>query len=245
LRVVRGDRSSHSACRCSAATQGLLHPGSLEVAEQLGNVDAQAILDIVEGVGVPRRQEPEEASACLDRRADGLAAAERVTGRTTYLRARALVSLVAADLEAARQESAEAASADPMGINSPPALAIQARACLWLRDAEGARAGLTGMKAFPGRRVAAARLTAEAGLAVLEGRVDEAAEAYREAVEAWRVLECTLDLALCELDLVLLLGPDHLDATAAKEVRDIFTQLGVKPFLERLDRAVGSEQQER
>lgn len=93
----------------------------------------------------------------------------------------------------------EAVSADPMGINSSGALAIQACACLWLRDAESARTALTGMKAFRGRPVAAARLTAEAGLAALEGRVDEAAEAYREAIEAWRALECTLDLALCEL----------------------------------------------
>jgi hypothetical protein len=41
------------------------------------------------------------------------------------------------------------------------------------------------------------------------------------------------------LDLVLLLGPAHPDATAAKEARDIFTQLGAKPFLERLNRAAG------
>ena len=97
------------------------------------------------------------------------------------------------------------------------------------------------MKAFRGRWMAAARLTAEAGLAALEGRVEEAAEAYRGAIEAWRALDCTLDLALCELDLVLLLGPDHPDATAAKEARDIFTQLGAKPFLERLNRPWGSD----
>ena len=98
------------------------------------------------------------------------------------------------------------------------------------------------MKAFRGRRVAAARLTAEAGLAALEGRGEEAAETYRSAIEAWRALECTLGLALCELDLVLLLGPDYPHATAAKEARDIFTRLGAKPFLDRLNRAAGTEQ---
>ena len=71
--------------------------------------------------------------------------------------------------------------------------------------------------------------------------MEEAAEAYRGAIEAWRALKCTLDLALCELDLVLLFGPDHPDATGAKEARDIFTQLGAKPFLERLNRAAGAE----
>lgn len=79
-------------------------------------------------------------------------------------------------------------------------------------------------------------------MAALEERAEEAAETYRGAIQAWRALGCTLDLALCELDLVLLLGPDHPDATAAKEARDIFTQLGAKPFLERLDRAAGTEQ---
>ena len=145
--------------------------------------------------------------------------------------------------EAARLESAEAVAADPTGMNSAGSLAIQTRACLWLRDVEGAQEALTAMKAFRGRRVAAARLTAEAGLAALEERAEEATETYREAIEARRALECTLDLALCELDLVLLLGPDHPEATVAKEAKDIFTQLGAKPFLERLDRATGSEQQ--
>jgi tetratricopeptide (TPR) repeat protein len=185
---------------------------------------------------------PEEASACLDPYSDRLAASESVTVRATYLMDRALMNLATGDIEAARRESAEAVSADPLGINSPRSLAIQARACLWLGDVEGARAALTVMQAFRGRRVAAARLTVEAGLAALEERATKAAGAYRGAIEAWRTLACTLDLALCELDLVLLLGPDHPDATVAKEARDIFTQLGAKPFLERLNRAAGTEQ---
>jgi len=98
------------------------------------------------------------------------------------------------------------------------------------------------MRPFRGRWMTAERLTMEAGLAALEGRVQEAAETYRRAVEAWRALDCTLDLALCELDRVLLLGPDHPDATMAKEARDIFTELGAKPFLERLNHAARLEQ---
>ena len=68
-----------------------------------------------------------------------------------------------------------------------------------------------------GRWTSVARLTTEAGLAALKGRVDELAESYRAAIEAWRALDCTLDLAMCELDLVLLLSPDVPDATATKE----------------------------
>ncbi len=202
-------------------------------------LEQRAFLSCNEGLLAALTGIPEQA-ACLERHADRLASAEGVAARATYLKARALVSLATGDIEAARRESAEAASADPMGFNSPTALAIQARSALWLGDVERARAALAGMKTFRGRWIAATRLTAEAGLAALEGRVEEAAEAYREAIEDWRTLECTLDLALCELDLVLLLGPDHPDATAAKEAKDIFTQLGAKPFLEQLDRAAGS-----
>jgi hypothetical protein len=35
------------------------------------------------------------------------------------------------------------------------------------------------------------------------------------------------------------LGPDHADATVAKEARDIFTQLGAQPFLNQLNTYVG------
>jgi hypothetical protein len=90
--------------------------------------------------------------------------------------------------------------------------------------------------------MSAGRLTTEAGPAALEGRVDESAESYRAAIQAWRPLDCTLDLAMCELDLVLLLGPDIPDATAAKGARDIFTQIGATPFLERLDNAADTRE---
>jgi len=159
------------------------------------------------------------------------------------LRTRSLLSLAAGDLEAARREAVDTVSADPLGINSPRALMISARAALWLHDVEGARSALTAMTGFPGQGMAAERLTVEAGLAALEGLAEEAAEAYEEAIEAWRTLECTLDLALCELDLVLLLGPGPPNDNATKEAREVFTRLGAKPFLERLNRAALSEQQ--
>jgi hypothetical protein len=182
---------------------------------------------------------PTRAISLLEERAAYLSSSEFVAERATYFMARSVLSLATGDIESARRESANAVSASPMGINSPRSLAIQAHACLWLREAEGLRETLRTMKAFPGRWMAAARLTAEAGLAALEGRVDEASHAYRKAVEAWRALDCTLDLALCELDMVLVLSPDHHYASAAKEARGIFTDLGAKPFLERLDQATG------
>ena len=186
--------------------------------------------------------DPGRASVRLQPYADLAATTEFRATRTTYLRARSMVSLAAGDLEAANREAAEAVHADPLGINSPYALAFQARAALWLHDTERVSEALFAMKSFRGRWMAAERLTVEAGLAALESRIDAAGEAYGKSIEAWRSLDCTLDLALCELDLVSLLGHDHPDATAAKEARDIFTQLGAEPFLERLNRATSAEE---
>jgi class 3 adenylate cyclase len=202
--------------------------------------DQQGFLAAVTAMLTALTGDPAQASACLEQHADRIAATEFVTARTTYLEARSVVSLAAGDLEAAHREAADAVSADPLGINSPTALAIQARALLWLRDVEGVRAALMAMTRFRGRWMAAERLTVEAGLAALEGQLEASAETYRRSIEAWRTLDCTLDLALCELDLVTLLGPDHPDATASKEARDVFTQLGARPFLERLNRAAGA-----
>jgi hypothetical protein len=204
--------------------------------------DQEGQLDCEEAMLAAFTGDVAEASARLEEARERMAASEFLAARTTYLSARSHVSLAAGDLEAARREAAEGVALEPLGINSPHSLAIQARACLWLRDVEGAREALSAMGGFRGRWMAAQRLTTEAGLAALEERVEESAETYRKAIEAWRALDSTLDLALCELDLVVLLGPDHPDATVAKEARDIFSELGARPFLERLNRAAGLEQ---
>ena len=199
--------------------------------------DQRAYLSCTEAMLATLTGDAARAAACLEGHAARLTGTELVTARATYLMDRALMSLATGDIEAAWRESIAAVSADPMGINSPHAMAVQAHAALWLQNAEGVRAALAGMKAFHWLWLAASRVTVEAGLAALEGRAQEATETYQEAIKAWRALECTLDLALCELDRTLLLGPNHPDAFAAVEARDIFTELGAKPFLERLDRA--------
>jgi class 3 adenylate cyclase/tetratricopeptide (TPR) repeat protein len=201
-----------------------------------------AFLECVEAMLLAFTGAATGASALLEPHASQMAVAESIVARATYLRARSVVSLAAGEIETAHREAAQAISTDPLGINSPHALAIRARAALWLRDADRAREAQAAMASFRGRWMAAARLTTEAGLAALDGRTTEATAAYRAAIEAWRALDCTLDLALCELDLALLLGPDTPAGSAAKEARDIFTELGARPFLDRLNDAVGAEQ---
>jgi class 3 adenylate cyclase/tetratricopeptide (TPR) repeat protein len=156
-------------------------------------------------------------------------------GSTTRLTSSAFSALAKGDLEIAQRDSAEALALDPKGINASTALDILIHAALWRRDLAQVHEALALTQFNRGRAIVATRRTAEAGVAALEGRLDAAAEIYREAIEKWRVLDCVLDLALCELDLVLLLGPSHPDATVGKEARDIFTQLGALPFLQRLN----------
>ena len=96
------------------------------------------------------------------------------------------------------------------------------------------------MQGFRGRWMAAVRLTAEAGLAAMEGRRDEAATAYSRALDAWRAIDSPLDLALCALDRAILCGLDAAPAGEEDEAREIFTRIGATPFLARLDRAAAA-----
>jgi class 3 adenylate cyclase/tetratricopeptide (TPR) repeat protein len=166
------------------------------------------------------------------------AGSEYVASRATYLQARSVVSLAAGDLEAAHRDAVAAVTADPSGINSPAALAVQLRSALWLGDAGRAREALAGMQGFRGRWMAAARQTGEAGLADLDGRHDDAVTEYSAALDAWRVLDCPLDLALCALDRAIGRAPGSVPADADDEARAILTDLGAQPFLARLEQSL-------
>ena len=83
-------------------------------------------------------------------------------------------------------------------------------------------------------------MTAEAGVAALEERHDEAATAYAGALDAWRAINSPLDLALCALDRAILRGSDPAAGGEDDEAREIFTRIGAAPFLARLDRAAAA-----
>jgi tetratricopeptide (TPR) repeat protein len=164
------------------------------------------------------------------------AGTEDITARANNHRARAEVHLAADDLEMAHREASAALAAEPSGINSPRALTWRMRAALWLGDAGRAREAVVGMQGFRGRWMAAARTTGEAGLAALEGRYEDAAAAYARALDAWRALDSPLDLAFCALDRAVLRGPRSAPGGEDDEARGIFTRIGAKPLLARLDR---------
>jgi tetratricopeptide (TPR) repeat protein len=109
---------------------------------------------------------------------------------------------------------------------------------LWSRDINRARAALHGLTA-QGLEIdvfQAASAEIAAGVAGLEGRRDEALEAYSRAAAAFRRLSAPLYLALTGLDFVIVMGPDEPEArAAAEEAREIFKRLEAKPFVERLE----------
>jgi tetratricopeptide (TPR) repeat protein len=126
--------------------------------------------------------------------------------------------------------------------NAADSLPKGARAALWLRDIEAARADLALLDAsgIHGPAVEADRATIRAGIAAVEGRPIEAASLYRGARRDWRNLGVVWDEALCGLDMVLLLDPADPDVREAAEAsREILERLGARPFVDRLDAALG------
>jgi class 3 adenylate cyclase/tetratricopeptide (TPR) repeat protein len=83
--------------------------------------------------------------------------------------------------------------------------------------------------------------TLAAGLAGLEGRTAEAVAGYRAAVRAWREMGVAFEEALTGVDMVTALGPDDSDPAIVSSTRQILERLGARPYLERLERALGRE----
>ena len=118
---------------------------------------------------------------------------------------------------------------------------LAARAALWARDGEGARADLEAVEGLGshGRRAKAIRCALRAGLAALGGRPAEALAGYRDALRDWRDLGLAWDEALTAIDMATLLDPAEPEVRAAADrAREILAGLRAAPFLERLEAAM-------
>jgi tetratricopeptide (TPR) repeat protein len=128
-------------------------------------------------------------------------------------------------------------------VGAGPAYYYQtARAALWDRDADGARVDLAKLDAtgVHGRVIETRRATIRAGLAALEGNTAESVAGYREAIRAWRDLGLANDEALTGLDMAILLGPSVPEVgPLAASAREFLLRVGARPFLGRLDAAMG------
>ncbi len=152
-------------------------------------------------------------------------------------------AMMAGDLETAAQGGVAAADADPQLTFLYLNLAM--RPALWSRNLELARtiADRIDDHLMTGAGATADRTAARAGIAALEGRVDDAIAGYRDALARWRLLGDDLDLARHALDFVTLVGPDRPVARgAAAEARVIFERVRARPYLELLDAALAGGQ---
>jgi len=122
-----------------------------------------------------------------------------------------------------------------------PALWPQAcRTALWDRDVDAARKDLQALDAtgVHGPAIEANRAGIRAGIAALEGRTSDALGMYRDALRAWRDLDVPVEGGLTAMDMALLLDPtDPEVAAAARSARELFTRLGARLLLDRLDAA--------
>jgi class 3 adenylate cyclase/tetratricopeptide (TPR) repeat protein len=178
--------------------------------------------------------EHETAGARLREVAERMEETELVAERTWHLRARSMVNLARGDLEGAYSDAMDAVAADPAGMNSPLAAWGAARAALWLRDPARVRATIEAMAPLRGHWIEVCRLTAEAGLAALEGRTDEASWHYRHALDAWDAMDVPFDYALTAIDAAILLPEEAVPEAAVRRAKEILANIGARPFLERL-----------
>ncbi len=124
-----------------------------------------------------------------------------------------------------------------------PADAIYgARAATWLGDAQTVAEMIDAWRTSRrGRQTAALETTMHAGLAALEGRHDDARATYAKAQREFRDLGLIVPLAMCQLDLVIVGAMEPAERQrAADEARATFERLGMRPFLERLERALAT-----
>ena len=175
-----------------------------------------------------------------------LAAAEPLIAGWTDPQWQALTSyvglhrvLAAGDLEGAyhaAMRGLEVAPGDVLVTTYNAAFA--ARAALWMKDRARMADALSKVDGTQvrGGWVDTMRQTLHAGLLALDGRTDEAVEAYVAAARRWRELEVWFPLALSQYDFATTIGSKHPDArAAADEARQIFTRLGATPMLQRLE----------
>jgi class 3 adenylate cyclase/tetratricopeptide (TPR) repeat protein len=155
----------------------------------------------------------------------------------------AWTALVDGDLGLAHAKAAEGFAAYGGSYQGLLNLVVSLRALLLLRDESGLAVALRELQegGRPGAWLACNRGAFEAGLAILRGARDVGIAGYVEAAAEWRVLGVPFDLALSQLDFVTLVGPSEPHARkAADEALEIFTALGAKPFVERLEQAINA-----
>lgn len=126
-------------------------------------------------------------------------------------------------------------------VNGIAQRSLAAHAALWAGDIPALAAELAQLEAtgFRTTGVSAARITMQAGLAATEKGKAEALGLYREALRRWHDLHLVLEEGLTAIDMATVLDPAEPEVQAAADAaRSMFSRLGAKSFVERLDAAL-------
>jgi class 3 adenylate cyclase/tetratricopeptide (TPR) repeat protein len=118
------------------------------------------------------------------------------------------------------------------------------RISLWLNDAVRARPVMSAIGAMPntGRVRTARRFWADAVIASLENRAEEALAGFREARIRYTEIGWLFESARATLDALIAL-PDAAELrVAADRAREIFASMGARPYVERLEAALAVAQ---
>jgi tetratricopeptide (TPR) repeat protein len=123
-------------------------------------------------------------------------------------------------------------------------LPLAAHAAMWDRDPVGLREVVAAMREHrdANPQYVAMRRAAEAGLAALEGREDEASVGFRGTLSALRRIGADFAAAQLTIGIARTLGPRHpLVIEAAADARTTFTRVGARAYLGILERTAAGE----
>jgi hypothetical protein len=125
-------------------------------------------------------------------------------------------------------------------MNAPFSAREAARAAVWSRDAEKLQQVLDAMAHLHGRWVDAIRSTAEAAVAALDGRREEAVSRFERAIDAWTTLRSPLDLAFAAIGMAHVLPDEDATRDAVDQARRTLVEIGAVTLLGELDSLTGA-----
>jgi hypothetical protein len=119
---------------------------------------------------------------------------------------------------------------------SPSSQLTVGRVGIWTGDPSTIRKGVGAFEHRRGRLIDVGLRELEAGLAALEGRVDDASALYADVLRTHEALGTIFSRAVCQIGMVAVLPPGSpMARMAEQEARGTLTELRAAPYLARLD----------
>jgi hypothetical protein len=203
------------------------------LAEELAPSDRSSLLSALITIDAARGEPTDALITEMDEALVGVTDLQSIAERDAAL---GWVALAAGRFHAARELWARITG----GQGSTASFhGLRARAALWNSQADDGAVELAALEASGahGPALEADRAVMRAAIASREGRTAEALAGYRVALRAWRELGLPFDEALTGIDMATVLDVSEQEvADAVAVARRLLTELGARPYLERLER---------